>query len=218
MIFQHLKRLFFFLILCFLALQDSLNVNAATTPGFSPFLSQQNKFWVHNQTSVLSDLDGDSRSDLAISQFDGGSYHIEIQLTTEQEKRSLNSNTSEFAIHLVVCDVDRDNDRDLILVSFTSMLPVAVWLNDGKGHFEEGSRWLWPNLIGSDNPSAVNHESPSVLAVSTTQNYRMPVDRSVAGFLAAKFQFQSSPIHKSPAFRLSFSSDHLRLRGPPRYS
>ena len=213
-----MKRLFFFLILYLLALQGSLNINAATTSGFSPFLSQQNRFWVHNHTSVLSDLDGDSRSDLAISQFDGRTYHIEIQLSTEPEKRSLNSGTSEFGVHLVACDVDRDNDRDLILVSFTSVLPVAVWLNDGKGHFEEGSRWLWLNLISSDNPSTVNHESPSVLAVSTTQNYRMPVDRSVAGFLAAKLQFQSSPIHKSPAFRLSFSSDHLRLRGPPRYS
>ncbi|PYV36915.1 MAG: hypothetical protein DMG06_29435 [Acidobacteria bacterium] len=213
--FQHLKQFFFLLIFYFLGLQDSLNLTAGTTPGFSPLLPPQNKSWVNNHTSVLSDFDGDNRSDLAIGESEGDIYKVEIQLSTLQKRASLSFGSSQAGIRLVACDVDRDNDQDLILVSPFSLYPLAIWLNDGKGHFEEGDRWLWLNLITSDSPLGVDlWNFPGELAFITPDN-RLPFDNAAAGFQAQILEPQGLSFRESHLVLSSTFPLHLKTRSPP---
>ena len=209
----------FFLLFSVQALEHS-SISAAKTPSFPSFpsLSQQNNPWARNSSSVSSDFDGDNKPDLAIGRFEGRNYNIEFQLTTQPSHISLASRQTELSVYLLVCDVDLDNDQDLVLVSYTSLLPQVVWLNDGKANFEEGSRWLWLNLNVTDNTSSVDPESFSASAVSITENYRLPLDRSVTGFLGEKLQPRNSVVHESPTLRLSFFPCHRHLRGPPHSS
>ena len=209
-----MKQLSFFLILYFLVLPVSLDVHAGITPGGFPSFPQQNKPWANNHTSLLSDFDGDSQSDLAIGKSEGDVYRVEIQLSTLQKRVSLNFGSREAGIRLVACDVDRDNDQDLILVSSFSLYPLAIWLNDGKGHFEEGNRWLWLNLITSDDPLGVDfRNSPAELAFITPDN-RLPFDNT-AGFQARILEPQALLFRESHWLVSSVFPLHLTARSPP---
>src|SRR5262249_62365432 len=47
--------------------------------------------------------------------------------------------SSEDAVGIRVADVDHDSDLDIVVASTTSGQTIAVWLNDGSGHFTPSS-------------------------------------------------------------------------------
>src|SRR5262249_38525715 len=55
-------------------------------------------------------------------------------------------------LELVAFDVDRDRRADLILVSASSVEPIAVWLNKGDGAFERSSASFAPLFGDTDSP------------------------------------------------------------------
>src|SRR5438309_4895864 len=102
-IFQQSKCLFLFLIVSSPSLQSSLNINAGNAPGSPSVLSQSNKSGVNSHTSVLSDFDGDSRSDLATGKSEGDINRVEMQLSALQKGTTFNFGDSQTGIRLLAC-------------------------------------------------------------------------------------------------------------------
>jgi len=91
---------------------------------------------------VLGDFDGDSQIDVVTSRAErlsGHEYSHEVSL-----KLSGSSSTSFTfrdhypSVELNSLDIDGDHDRDIIIRETGTSEPLAVWLNDGSGHFMQG--------------------------------------------------------------------------------
>jgi hypothetical protein len=91
---------------------------------------------------VLGDFDGDSQIDVVTSRAErlpGHEYSHEVSLklsgsaTTSFTFRDLYPN-----VELNSRDIDGDHDRDIIIRETATSEPLAVWLNDGSGHFLQG--------------------------------------------------------------------------------
>jgi hypothetical protein len=88
---------------------------------------------------AMADFTGDSHPDLATLKIDrldssGAYYVIEIQLT-EGGRQSLKLTAPPRSLVLTPVDVTGDGTLDLVVRSVGSNIPVAVFLNDGCGHF-----------------------------------------------------------------------------------
>jgi hypothetical protein len=88
---------------------------------------------------AMADFTGDSHPDLATLEIDRldssrAYYVIEIQLT-EGGRQSLKLSAPPRSLVLTPMDVTGDGTLDLVVHSVGSNVPVAVFLNDGCGHF-----------------------------------------------------------------------------------
>jgi len=93
-----------------------------------------------NETAIFNtDFDGDSWPDVAIGRSHGLAYTIEIQFSNQPAKTYLTLANGGVGTRIFAYDVDKDSHLDLVVTSATSLLPIAVYLGDGKGHFHEGS-------------------------------------------------------------------------------
>ncbi len=90
---------------------------------------------------INADFDGDNKPDLAIGSSHGLGYLIEIQFSSPLEKTYLTPAGFGVGIRIFAYDIDRDSCQDLIVTSAASLLPIAVYLGDGKGHFQEAKPW-----------------------------------------------------------------------------
>jgi len=88
---------------------------------------------------MLGDFDGDSQIDIVTSRAErlpGHEYSHVVSL------RLSGSSSTSFTFHdrypnvqLNSRDIDGDHDRDIIIRESATSQPLAVWLNDGSGHF-----------------------------------------------------------------------------------
>ena len=193
----------------------SVSVAEAVPRPFLVSLSQPTEPLSRSGTSVFSDFDGDGTADLAIGRFDGHNYNIDIQLSTKGGTPLLASGQVEPGICLLVRDVDLDNDQDIVLVNYTSFLPLAIWLNDGSANFKQADRWLWLNIITTDNPSSLYDKNFFASPISLTENDPLPLNRSVRGFLLTKLQIRNSVARESQNPHSLVFLYHPSLRGPP---
>jgi len=104
---------------------------------------------------TAADFDGDHQLDVATTRSAGrGGYVLELDLSSRRAGGSGGQFSfptlppSPFGLHLTPRDVDGDHDLDIIITSGFARRPVAVWINDGKGGFEEGDlaaypAWIW---------------------------------------------------------------------------
>jgi hypothetical protein len=110
---------------------------------------------------AVADFDGDSRPDVAITKMearDGGYvYWLELDLSTDRKSDSSREQSnlpgavsSIFGMHLTPRDVDGDRDLDIVVTMGITRRPVAVWINDGRGRFEEGDLSAYPALTALD--------------------------------------------------------------------
>jgi hypothetical protein len=88
---------------------------------------------------AMADFTGDSHPDLATLKIDRldssrGYYVIEIRLT-EGGRQSLKLTATPRSLVLTPMDVTGDGTLDLVVHTAGSNVPVAVFLNDGCGHF-----------------------------------------------------------------------------------
>ena len=98
------------------------------------------------ETSILADFDGDRLPDVATGRLAGGMYRIEIRFSSDSTT-CLVMNYIPPQATMYVMDVDGDNDLDLVVTDGFSLFPQAVWLGDGKGHFQDGNPHSWLSLF-----------------------------------------------------------------------
>ena len=115
---------------------------------------------------AMADFTGDTHPDLATVEMDWSSfssphYWIEIQLT--EGGRQLLSLTAPFGGLLITPrDVTGDGNLDLVVRSAKSYAPVAVFLNDGSGHYSRADIAAFANAL---------HDGPSQFRFTTQQTY-----------------------------------------------
>ena len=98
---------------------------------------------------TVADFDGDNQPDLVITQTQGRGYLLQFQLSGNREGGAPGRTLfpplpSAFGLHLTPRDVDGDHDLDIVITSGFARQPVAVWINDGQGRFEEGDLTAYP--------------------------------------------------------------------------
>jgi hypothetical protein len=109
----------------------------------------------------MADFDGDSQPDVAVTKMEtrgaGYVYWLEVNLSTKSKEDSPRGNDgwsavnfSIFGLHLTPRDVDGDHDLDIVVTVGMNRQPVAVWINDGHGRFEEGDLAAYPALSPAD--------------------------------------------------------------------
>jgi hypothetical protein len=187
-------------------------------PSAASLPSQQSNTWLLNHYSIISDsdLDGDHQPDVAAGRVDGQSYRVEIQLTTQPQKTTLLTLSSgDLLVQLSARDVDGDNDQDLVASSATALYPLALWLNDGKGHFQQGDLRMGTALITSRNPSGYEGSSSQGNPVCISPDGRLPMDKSNAQLVAAVIENLNGVVAESEKSFLQNLSDKLTARSPP---
>jgi hypothetical protein len=106
---------------------------------------------------AIADFDGDSKPDVAITRMEargaGYVYWLELELSTTLPIGASRPvagipavASSIFGLHLTPRDVDGDHDLDIVVTAGVARQPVAVWINDGNGRFEEGDLTAYPAL------------------------------------------------------------------------
>ena len=128
-------------------------------------------------TWLVADFDGDHISDLAVGRTETSCFQLEIHLSTQPNKASVHHRDVLAGMAFLVYDIDRDNDQDLILANPGSLYPAAVWLNDGRGHFEETERLGGFSLVRED-PLTLETESSQAEPVAIAQDDDRPLDKS----------------------------------------
>jgi hypothetical protein len=114
--------------------ESALAATAGLLPGGSPSPATG-----LNLGFAMADFTGDTHPDLAtvaLNRFDSASaqYVIEIRLT-EGGHQFLRLTAPFGGILITPKDVTGDGNLDLVIRSARSRIPVAVFLNDGYGHF-----------------------------------------------------------------------------------
>ncbi len=92
-------------------------------------------------SAVTADFDGDTKPDFAIGNRTGPEYTLEVRFSSRIPSAFLSLANAGSGIKVIVCDVNRDSDPDLVVQGVASLIPVAVWLGDGKGHFRRSAPW-----------------------------------------------------------------------------
>jgi hypothetical protein len=91
---------------------------------------------------LLGDFDGDSHIDVVTSRAErlpGHEYSHEVSLKLSGSASTSFTFRDRYAsVQLNSQDIDGDHDRDIIIRDTATSEPLAVWLNDGSGHFLQG--------------------------------------------------------------------------------
>jgi len=166
-------------------------------------------------STLNADFDGDNKPDIAIGTARGQSYHVEIRFTTRIPDALLELTPGDPGIQFFAYDVDKDNLPDLVVTSPASILPVAVWLGDGKGHFRQGTPWVYLHLHW-DTPFQYQPDKTQDSGTGILQERRLSFDGvlDLPGETAAKAGERMpsrAPQEYSSIFVQNFSA-----RSPPR--
>jgi hypothetical protein len=167
-------------------------------------------------TWLVADFDGDHISDLAVGRTETSCFQLEIHLSTQPNKASVHHRDVLAGMAFLVYDIDRDNDQDLILANPGSLYPAAVWLNDGRGHFEETERLGGFSLLRED-PLTLETESSQAEPVAIAQDDDRPLDKS--GVLQATVASGTTSL-LSPRwqrFAIEVRTFHVSPRSPPSH-
>jgi len=88
---------------------------------------------------MLGDFDGDSKIDIVTSRAErlpGQEYSHEVSLKLSGSPSTSFTFRDRYPnVQLNSRDIDGDHDRDIIIRETGTLQPLAVWLNDGSGHF-----------------------------------------------------------------------------------
>jgi hypothetical protein len=166
--------------------------------------------------SFESLLDGDRRPDLVQCETEGTSCQITIWLTARNELVHLGMHGMPRDMDLSAVDIDRDNDRDLVIARPGGLVPVAVWLNDGAGHFTEADprRYAVPDAPTTRDGSIHETGDSEARVVATIQYWHSSLDNPLIAFQAPAWvktaALVASPRHCSQLLLLCLSP-----RAPP---
>jgi len=96
-------------------------------------------------TQLGQDLDGDHIPETATIRECGHLYQVSIHFTTGRPKLHLKTYVTEdiAGLSFQTTDINNDNKGDLVIISATSLRPIAVWLNQGRAKFKKVNSSLY---------------------------------------------------------------------------
>jgi hypothetical protein len=210
-------RLNFFLswvlvLLHLVGFQGALICAGKSSP--SPFRFIPEKAGEDQRHWLVADFDGDYISDVVVARSEASFIRVEIHLSTEPREISIHHSNAEPGIRLFVYDVDRDSDQDLIFAGTASLSPPAVWLNDGKGYFEQSEGSNGFSLVCED-PSTLETESSQAEPVSTAQDDDRLLDKSSVLQATVTLDVTNLFSPEWQGFATEARMFHLAPRSPP---
>ncbi|HVW07566.1 MAG TPA: hypothetical protein VHC90_03235 [Bryobacteraceae bacterium] len=156
---------------------------AAEKPWALPLDSTRASGW------SLADLDGDRVADLANAgpgRREGNRYVHRVQIDLSHTgTASFDIHGASASIRLCLRDIDGDHDRDLVVFEPSSSIPVAVWLNDGAGHFTQGNPASYARAFSRPGPNSLNTDRV--------------VNDTLAAFSGDQLSFHVLPVALTPA-------------------
>jgi hypothetical protein len=150
-----LNQLFFLPILLSAFALSSRTVIAREITGTNVFQHKLEKLNQKSQSFTLPDMDGDNIPESATVNSEGKIHNITIHLSQTKKNILFTFTSTELDFILYAYDVNHDKNQDIVIASAKSLNPIAVYLNNGQGEFEETSFWWCTNLdrrILSDLP------------------------------------------------------------------
>ncbi len=129
-------------------------------------------------STAVADFNTDGTPDVAVADRvvgRGGAYGYRIEFSISGEpQRQLTFESSEQAVTITVSDVDRDQDLDLVVGAPLSGRTLAVWLNDGQGHFTPADLRRLPSKLTDqktfDAPDSPAHRGAVNVATRRTDD------------------------------------------------
>jgi FG-GAP-like repeat len=185
-----------------------------------PLPSLQHVVW------AVADFDGDSRPDMAITKMEaqgaGYVYWLELDLSTSRTGDSARQHpgfpvvaSSMFGLHLTPRDVDGDHDLDIVVTMGFARQPVAVWINDGQGGFEEGDLAAYPALSCLEEFSLSPQSRPESTRVLYDQSRRSWFGLAVSGLLQPNVLSDRGPVPQPGSLISRLPTDRRSARAPP---
>ena len=94
-------------------------------------------------STAVADFDADGRLDFAVvdrvhSSAERYQYDIDVKVSKARAQRLALASPID-AVSVVAEDIDRDHDFDIVITPALTHEVLAVWLNDGSGHFSPAS-------------------------------------------------------------------------------
>jgi hypothetical protein len=173
---------------------------------------------------AVADFDGDSRPDMAITKMEaqgsGYVYWLELDLSTSHAADSAPKApgfpfiaSSMFGLHLTPRDVDGDQDLDIVVTIGFARQPVAVWINDGQGGFEEGDLAAYPALTYLEELSLSPQSHPETTRALYDQSRRSWLIAS--SLLQPLVRSDHGPMPRPGFFISRVPTDRRSARAPP---
>jgi hypothetical protein len=171
-----------------------------------------------NRSWAVSDMNGDKIADLAFAgpgRREGTEYAREISVNLAGAGRSqFTVRSPGAAIQLTLRDIDGDHDRDLIIVEPWSRRAIGVWLNDGRGHFEEGNLAKYAPALGQPPPQSAGSSVRVRVRLFARNEERTPHTAPVLSNLERR-QFRAAIVRADDLNVVSASQTTFSPRAPP---
>jgi hypothetical protein len=176
----------------------------------------------------MADFDGDSQPDVAVTRMEtrgaGYVYWLEVDLSTKSKDDSPRGedgrfavNFSIFGLHLTPRDVDGDHDLDIVVTMGMNRQPIAVWINDGHGRFEEGDLAAYPALSPADFVFLLSPSAPGPTNTACDQGRRSRLGLLFSGAPRPVLHSERQPPARLALFTSRFPLDQTPARAPPSY-
>ena len=168
---------------------------------------------------TVADFNADGRPDLAVADRaagpDGSNYRIDVRLSNGLHQ-SVSFVSALRALTVRAIDIDNDHDVDLVVMPPLGHDVVAVWLNDGAGHFRESAPGAAPPQPAAISTAGLRSGVPQLAVATPTPRRafdalplkaRPPTDSDATGALASA----------SARFPRSLFASQRPARAPPSH-
>ena len=163
---------------------------------------------------VGADFDGDMKPDVIVRTTAGKGYVLQIHFSTQIPSASLVFDGAGPGMRIVSRDLNRDNDEDLIVTNCTSPIPVAVFLGDGKGHFQPENPWNYIP-VGLNSSSQFDSPKGHEDSASNTEDGRFSTSALCGVPSLLKLNLRPFPRSNTTDPAVQTAGFACGLRGPP---
>jgi hypothetical protein len=106
------------------------------------------------EAPAFADFDGDQKADMAMARLSKDRYKIVVLLSKSSEAAVLDPSVPLTGFQVLACDINSDSFQDIVVTDAIAKQPLAIWLGDGRGHFEIADQNLFNNAFAFTEPSA----------------------------------------------------------------
>lgn len=183
-----------------------------------PTSLEQSNPWISYQSIRNTDFNSYHPFDQASIKFAKNGYEIDVRLHANPENRAkiFWPSSERVGLGLISCDVDQDGDQDLVLTSPLSLFPLAIWLSDGAGHFQEGDKTYFAPLFSNDRHPTFHPGKKLDRQIWFPRQRKALVGLLTSAHGAARLKVSTLGISPSPAPLPLRGALFLTSRSPPK--